>query len=124
MSDPGGIIASPLTVIDRRRESLLDRLRALCEEYEIETIVIGLPTSLSGVEGPAAERARDLGDTIAGAVGVPVQFWDERFTSARAEAILLEGGARRRKRREVKDKIAAAVMLQSYLDLRAHGAAD
>lgn len=116
LSDPLGIIAQPHVVLDRRRGSFLDEIQALCTEYSVETIVIGLPTSLSGEEGSAAERARVLGDEVAVATGCEVVFFDERFTTVQAEAALLEGGMRRRKRRETVDKVAAAVMLQGYLD--------
>lgn len=116
LSDPLGIIAQPHVVLDRRRGSVLDEIRAICAEYAVETIVIGLPTSLSGAEGSAAERARVLGNEVAGETGCEVVFFDERFTTVQAEAALLEGGMKRRKRRETVDKVAAAVMLQGYLD--------
>ena len=118
LSDPLGIIAHPHVVLDRRRRSVLDEIRAICAEYAVETIVIGLPTSLSGVEGSAAERARLLGDEVSEATGCEIVFFDERFTTVQAEAALLEGGMKRRRRRETIDKIAAAVMLQGYLDWR------
>ncbi len=116
LSDPLGIIAQPHVVLDMRRGSVLDEIHAICVEYAVGTIVIGLPTSLSGAEGSAAERARILGDEVAGATGCEVVFFDERFTTVQAEAALLEGGMRRRERRETVDKVAAAVMLQGYLD--------
>ena len=119
LSDPLGIIAQPHVVLDRRRGSVIDEIQAICDEYAVETIVIGLPTSLSGEEGSAAERARVLGDEVAGATGCEVVFFDERFTTVQAEAALLEGGMRRRERRETVDKVAAAVMLQGYLNGRA-----
>ena len=119
LSDPLGIIAQPHVVLDRRRGSVIDEIQAICDEYAVETIVIGLPTSLSGEEGSAAERARVLGDEVAGATGCEVVFFDERFTTVQAEAALLEGGMRRRDRRETVDKVAAAVMLQGYLNGRA-----
>ena len=116
LSDPLGIIAQPHIVLDRRQGSVLEEIRAICIEYEVETIVVGLPTSLSGAETSAAERARVLGDEVAGATGCDVVFFDERFTTVQAESALLEGGMKRRKRRETVDKVAAAVMLQGYLD--------
>ena len=118
LSDPLGIIAQPHVVLDRRRRSVLDEIRAICAEYAVETIVIGLPTSLSGVEGSAAERARLLGDEVSEATGCEIVFFDERFTTVQAEAALLEGGMKRRRRRETIDKIAASVMLQGDLDWR------
>lgn len=88
----------------------------LCEEHDVERIVVGLPTGLSGVEGPSAEAARTVGTAVAEATGLPVEYQDERFTTVTAEAALLEGGVRRAKRRDVRDKVAAAVILQTYLD--------
>lgn len=119
LSDPLGIIAQPHTVLDRRHSSVLEEIRAMCVEYGVGTVVIGLATSLTGAEGSAAERARELGDEVAGATGCEVVFFDERFTTVQAEAALLEGGMKRRKRRETVDKVAAAVMLQGYLDWQA-----
>ena len=116
LSDTLGIIAQPHVVLDRRRGSALDEIRAICVEYTVETIVIGLPMSLSGAEGSAAERARAFGDEVARATGCEVVFYDERFTTVQAESALLEGGMKRRQRRETVDKVAAAVMLQGYLD--------
>lgn len=80
-------------------------------------VVVGLPVSLSGDEGVAAEKARDLGAQVEESTGCEIVFFDERFTTVQAEAALLEGGVRRRKRRDTVDKIAAAMMLQGYLDL-------
>ncbi len=116
LSDPTGTIASPHSVIDRRSVKLADAVRALCEEHGVERIVVGLPTGLSGVEGPSAKAARTVGTAVAEATGLPVEYQDERFTTVTAEAALLEGGVRRAKRRDVRDKVAAAVILQSYLD--------
>ena len=82
--------------------------------------MVGLPVSLSGDEGPAAGAARDFGVRVAEATGRDVVFVDERFTTVVAEGALLEAGMRRSRRREVKDKVAAAIMLQAYLDQR-HG---
>lgn len=116
LSDPTGTIASPHSVIDRRSVKLGDAVRTLCEEHGVERIVVGLPTGLSGVEGPSAKAARTVGAAVAEATGLPVEYQDERFTTVTAEAALLEGGVRRTKRRDVRDKVAAAVILQTYLD--------
>ncbi|MEA2010181.1 MAG: Holliday junction resolvase RuvX [Actinomycetota bacterium] len=116
LSDPTGTIASPHSVIDRRSVELAEAVRALCVEHDVERVVVGLPTGLSGVEGPSAKAARTVGDAVAEATGLPVAYQDERFTTVTAEAALLEGGVRRAKRRDVRDKVAAAVILQTYLD--------
>ena len=116
LSDPTGTIASPHSVIDRRSVKLAEAVRMLCEEHDVERIVVGLPTGLSGVEGHSAKAARTVGDAVAEATGLQVEYQDERFTTVTAEAALLEGGVRRAKRRDVRDKVAAAVILQTYLD--------
>lgn len=103
-------------MLDRRAGDVLATIRAMCLEFEVTTVVIGLPVSLSGEEGSAAEKARSLGDQVAEATDCQIVFFDERFTTVQAEAALLEGGVRRRKRRETIDKVAAAMMLQGYLD--------
>ena len=116
LSDPTGTIASPHSVIDRRTSDPLVAVRDLCEEEGVDRIIIGLPTGLSGFEGPSAKAARSFGSLISEGVGLPVEFQDERFTTVTAESALLEGGVRRDKRRDVRDKVAAAVILQAYLD--------
>lgn len=119
LSDPLGIIAQPHSVIDREVDDLEERLQSLCEEYDIESVVVGLPISLSGEEGPAARAAREFADVVAEIVDCPVVHADERFTTVTAEQSLLEAGMRRAKRKDVRDKVAAAIMLQSYIDRRA-----
>ena len=116
VSDASRSIASPLEVIDRRRNDVANRLRTICDEYDIDAIVVGLPLSLSGAEGPAAEAAREPGATVTASTGHDVVYWDERFTTRTAEAALIESGMRREDRRDRRDKVAAAVMLQGYLD--------
>lgn len=116
LSDPLGIIAQPFAVLDRRRGDFLERLKAALDDNEVTLVVVGLPVSLSGHEGAAARRARALGETVATEMQVPVEFHDERFTTTLAEAALLEGDVRRQTRRAVRDKVAAAVMLQGFLD--------
>ncbi len=103
-------------MLDRREVDAVAEIDRLCVEYEVETVVIGLPRSLSGEEGPSAAKARELGAELAEATGCDIEFFDERFTTVQAESALLEGGMRRRKRRETVDKVAAAMMLQGYLD--------
>jgi len=120
LTDPDGVIASPHSVIDRRNRDVADELRRICEESDVALIVVGLPTGLSGKAGPAVDAARAVADLAAGATGLPVVFQDERFTTVTAEAALLEGGVKRKKRRDVRDKVAAAVILQGYLDRKGY----
>lgn len=116
LSDPTGIIASPHAVIDRRTDNVAERLQRICRDEDVSRIVVGLPVTLDGREGQAAAAARELARLAAEATELDVILHDERFTTVTAEQALLEGGMRRAERREVRDKVAAAVLLQSYLD--------
>jgi putative Holliday junction resolvase len=113
ISDPLGLTARPLEVVTPDR--FVDRMRELVEEHEVGTVVIGLPTTLRGGESSSTEGARSLGKDLED-LGVDVVFVDERFTSRMAESALLESGMKRRERRATVDKVAAAIILQSYLD--------
>jgi len=84
----------------------------------VERVVIGLPRRLDGSEGVAAEQARHFASELERRTTAPVELWDERFTTVIAERSLIESGVRRRRRREVIDAVAAAVLLQSWLDSR------
>jgi putative Holliday junction resolvase len=114
ISDGIGLTARPLDVVSRKE--LADTLAGLTQEYDIDLVVVGLPTGLSGVEGDSATGARQLGAEISETIGVEVVYVDERFTSRMAESALLESGMSRRDRKETVDKVAAAIILQTYLD--------
>ena len=114
ISDGLGLTARPLDVVGRKE--LLTTLSRVVSEYGVDTVVVGLPTGLGGDEGFSARGARELGAVIADRVGVTVVYVDERFTSRMAESALLESGMRRRGRKETVDKVAAAIILQTYLD--------
>jgi putative Holliday junction resolvase len=116
VSDGLGLTAQPLSVIDLDHQDLAATLLPIVVEYEIERIVVGLPVSLSGSEGAVARRARAFAAEVGALTGLEVAMHNEQFTSVEAERVLLQSGARRSKRRSVRDKLAAAVMLQSYLD--------
>jgi len=116
LSDPLRITAQPFDVLDAGAGDLMDRIRSLAAEHDVEQIVVGFPVSLDGGEGPAAAAARRFADRVAAATGLPVDLQDERFSTVTAERVLLEAGVRRERRRGVRDRVAAAVFLQSYLD--------
>ena len=116
VSDPLRLTASPHSVVSP--SSIVDVVAGLVKELEIGTIVVGLPTGLSGGEGTSASEARKLADELGTATGVEVVLLDERFTSRLAEGKLIESGMSRRARREQVDKVAAAIILQDYLDNR------
>lgn len=124
VSDRGGMLASPWTVIERSGERSTDhaRVAALVAEVGAERVVVGLPVSLQGTEGPAARAAREEALALAQVVGVPVELADERLTTVTADRALRAGDQRRERsasrRRRVVDQVAAAVMLQAFLDRR------
>jgi putative Holliday junction resolvase len=118
ISDATGTIATPVEFIDVRTKKHEQRITDLCIEWEIAEVVVGLPISLDGTEGPAAARSRTFGEMVEGLTGLPVSYHDERFTTVTAEQALLEGGVKRRSRTSRRDQVAAAVMLQSFLDQR------
>lgn len=115
ISDDLGITARPLETVARPR--LIEALRRVTDEYDIDRVIVGLPTALSGNEGLSAEAARRLGAEVAEEIGLTVEYVDERFTSRMAESALLESGMKRRDRKERVDKVAAAIILQTYLDV-------
>lgn len=117
LSDPSRVIAQPLTALPAEPLSTLpDRLAALAREHGAEELVIGLPRRLDGTQGPEARAARDLAARVRQASGLPVAMVDERLSSAAAERALLEGGEKRARRRRLTDQVAAALILQTYLD--------
>jgi putative Holliday junction resolvase len=113
-SDPGGILASPLTVL---RSGRLDELATLVAGADAIEVIVGLPTSLSGREGAAAAAARGFAAELASRLApVPVRLVDERFTTTQAHDALRRGGKDSRARRGTVDAAAAAVLLQAALD--------
>ena len=120
VSDRSGTIATPLTVLARRGDRAADHraIAALVAEEEAERLVVGLPLGLDGGVGPAAQRALAEAAELATVVPVPVETFDERLTTVSADRALLEAGLRAPARRTVVDKVAAAVMLQAWLDGR------
>jgi putative Holliday junction resolvase len=120
-SDPQGILATPVETV-RRGPGDLDRIAALAAELEAFEIVVGLPRSLSGGEGPAAVTIRETAEQVRDKVhekdtGTTVRLVDERFTTVTAERMLRERGKKGSKRRAVVDQAAAVVILQHALDL-------
>lgn len=115
-SDPRGVLATPLTVV-RRGKGDLDALASLAIAEEAMEIVVGLPRSLSGREGPAAASAKKFAATLAARVApLPVRLLDERFTTTTAHSALRAGGRDSRERRQIVDAAAAAVLLETALE--------
>ncbi|MEY4361342.1 MAG: hypothetical protein RL391_648 [Actinomycetota bacterium] len=120
VSDFGGSIASPHSVIRRSTSQRQDHeaIRRLVVEEEAEAVVIGLPLALDGSVGQAAKVVMKESERIGTVVGVPVHFQDERMTTVAADRILREADLSATRRREFVDKVAASVILQTWLDGR------
>lgn len=120
VSDRSGTIASPLVVVQRSksRRHDLEQLAKLARDEEVDVIVVGLPLSMSGEHGPAARAATSEAQRLATVVDVPVEMYDERLTTVTADRAMIEADMRAPERRRVVDKVAAAVMLQAWLDHR------
>jgi putative Holliday junction resolvase len=117
VSDETKTIAQPLEFIPAEPfADFLERLKQLIREKEVDLILIGLPRNMDGSYGPAAQKVEAFVAVLRSAITVPIKSWDERLTSAQASRILIQGGVRRDKRKEKVDKMAAAILLQSYLD--------
>ena len=115
-SDPSGLIATPVETVPRGDGDLV-RLRHLAAEDAAIEIVVGLPRSLSGGEGPAAAKVREFAGKLAAALApVAVRLCDERLSTVTAEAVLRGQGKKGQKRRAVVDQAAAVVILQNALD--------
>ena len=119
VSDSDGAVATPVDVIDGRDRGAARRAVAgLVREWEAEVVVVGLPLSLDGNDGPAAGAARTEAAALGRMLDVPVVVHDERLTTVEATRPLMEMQMRTQARRRVVDKVAAAVMLQSWLEAR------
>ena len=118
ISDELGISANPITVI-RRMGSLKREIGEICriaEEYEVGRIIVGMPLMLDGTVGIQAEKVIAFADALRRRTKVTVVMWDERLTTAEIERMLIASDQSRAKRKRVVDKLAAALILQSYLD--------
>jgi putative Holliday junction resolvase len=117
ISDPLGITAQGHSIL--RVNSFREAVQKLSEsirEMGAARVVVGLPLNMNGSEGVQARKAYRFGDQLEKKLGVPVVFWDERLSSRQAERVLLRADLSRRRRREKTDKLAAQIILQSYLD--------
>jgi putative Holliday junction resolvase len=124
LSNSSRTVATPLTVIQRakRRSDDHEAVRALVEEWEIGVVVVGLPLSLDGSLGPAAKKAKREAKELGVVTGVPVETYDERLTTVSAHQALREQGVAGHNRRDMVDMVAAAVLLQAWLDTQANAA--
>ncbi len=118
ISDPLCKIASPLDQIERDNKSnqTFQEIKKFIFQYKIERVVVGLPWNMKGEEGWEAKKVRSFVDCLLAKISIPVFFADERFSTVLAEKVLREGKVSFSKRKKVKDKLAAVIILQSYLD--------
>lgn len=132
VSDPLEITAQPLETIERKAagklRQTLARIEAIIEEYgaagqqeKIEKIVLGYPKNMNNTEGDRCEATVSFKNDLERRTGLEVVLWDERLTTVEAERILMDSGVRRENRKTYIDKMAAAVILQNYLDSKSNG---
>lgn len=132
VSDPLEITAQPLETIERKSagklRQTLARIEAIIEEYgaagqqeKIEKIVLGYPKNMNNTEGDRCEDTVSFKNDLERRTGLEVVLWDERLTTVEAERILMDSGVRRENRKTYIDKMAAAVILQNYLDSKSNG---
>ena len=119
VSDPSGFLAgSPSVIHEWNYDRLVDKLVSFIGENKIEEIVLGHPKNMDGTVGPRAEKCEALAKTLEERTGVPVVLWDERRTTVAAHEILHRAGKKEKKHRENVDAVAAALILQGYLDFK------
>lgn len=119
LSDEGALIASPRETLERRgNRKDIAHLLDLAKREEVGEVVVGMPLSLDGTEGPQAAKVGRFVDALRAETALPVTTWDERLTTVGAERALLEGDMSRAKRKQTVDRVAAALILQGYLDSR------
>jgi putative Holliday junction resolvase len=119
LSDELGLIAQPLEFVPAEPfEDLVARLQQLLKEKAVQRVVIGMPRNMDGSYGLAADKVREFTARLKEKITVPIQPWDERLTSVMANRALVQGKVRRSERKQKVDKMAAAILLQSYLDAK------
>ncbi len=120
VSDPTGLIATGLEIVRREREDklrqTLARIEALIVEYEVDKIVLGYPKNMNDTLGERVEKTLSFKEMLERRTGLEVELWDERLTTVEADEVMMEAGIRREDRKKYVDKIAAAFILQGYLD--------
>lgn len=117
ISDPLGFTAQGITTIRREKKSKdIEELRKICKDYQVESIVVGLPKNMNGSIGFAGEKIMEFSQLVKEEIGLKIEFWDERLTTVAAHRAMLEADMSRKKRKKVVDKVAATYILQGYLD--------
>ena len=119
MSDPSGILASPLTIIERNDDrEAIEAIIRIAKESEVGGVIIGLPRSLNGSLGTQAQKVTGFTDKLRAALSIPVDFRDERLSTVSARRGMKETMSKKTRRETKDDAIAAAIILQNYLEER------
>jgi putative Holliday junction resolvase len=120
LSDPLELTAQALTVWHRNGsfQQDLKHLQQVIVEYEVDSLVIGLPKNMNGTEGPMADKARSFGAALQNLCKIPIEYWDERLSTTSAQRVLIEADLSRKRRKEKVDQVAAAIILQNFLDFK------
>lgn len=119
LSDEGALIASPRETLERRgNRKDIAHLLDLARREEVSEILVGMPWKLDGSSGPQAEKVSRFVEALRAATSIPINTWDERLSTIGAERAMIEADVSRAKRRGALDRVAAALILQSYLDAR------
>ena len=119
ISDPTGLLAGiTLTIHSRKGEVVLEELRKLTEQYQVDELVMGFPRNMDGTEGPRAELYRAFARQVEEATGLKPVLWDERRTTIDAHRILFDAGKNAKKRKKTVDAVAASLILEGYLTFR------
>lgn len=117
VSDPTGMIAQPLLTLRRKAtETDIGEVIKVASEQGVELIVIGMPVNMDGTEGARALQTRRFADRLRAEAALPVEFWDERLSTVAVTRVLIDADVSREKRKNSVDKLAAAYILQGYLD--------
>lgn len=125
LSDPTGTVARPLRTLQRAsREEDFEAINELVDEYDVDLVLVGRPLTLRGEVGPQAQRVQRYAEALAETLSVPLKMWDERYSTTSAEQIMRENRPKKKRRRRGKpgvDAVAAAVILQAFLDSQTIG---
>ena len=117
VSDPFGIIAQGVTVIERKTlEEDLKAIKDIIAQYGAESVVVGMPINMDGTRGKSADKVTEFVGALSSSAGIPVATYDERLSTKESEKFLISSDVSRRKRKNVIDKIAAQLILESYLE--------
>ena len=119
ISDPTGLLVGTTTTIHSRKDQVvLEELRKLVEQYQVDELVMGFPRNMDGTEGPRAQLYRDFARQVEEATGLRPVLWDERRTTIDAHRILFDAGKNAKKRKKTVDAVAASLILEGYLTFR------